>query len=261
MVVADAWNPEQYDRFRAERQQPFFDLLKLVVPKADMSVVDLGCGTGETTALLHKELQCKSTLGIDSSMQMLEKARAFAAPGLRFAMARVEDFGDWSTSGARYDLLFSNACLQWVPEHVPLFAGLAARVADGGQIAVQMPVNHDHASHTVCADLGEEKPFAPYLRGASERPVLPAEEYARLLHKLGFQKSRVFVEVYSHKLPTRDDVFEWVKGTLLTEPRRRLPPDLYLEFESEYRSRLMARLVDEKPFFFPFKRLLLWAQR
>lgn len=261
MAVADAWNPEQYDRFREERQQPFFDLLKLVLPKKDMSAVDLGCGTGETTRELHRHLRCKSTLGIDSSSSMLEKSRELNEPGLRFAMARVEDLGDWSVNGARFDLLFSNACLHWVPEHVPLFAALASRLNDGGQLAVQMPVNHDHPSHTVCAELCEREPYAPFLRGASMRPVLPVEEYARLLHKLGFKHQRVFVQVYGHKLESKAGVVEWVKGTLLTEPRRRLSPELYQRFEDEYRARLMARLVDEKPYFYPFKRLLLWAEK
>ncbi len=261
MVVADAWDPGQYDRFREERQQPFRDLLQLVNPNPAMSVVDLGCGTGETTLELHRTLACKSTLGIDSSMQMLDKSRALSAPGLRFAMARVEDIGDWSTSGARYDLLFSNACLHWVPDHIPLFAALAERLAEHGQLAVQMPVNFDHASHTICADLCEQPPYAQHLRGNRTLPVLPPEEYARLLHKLGFQRQRVLLQVYGHKLDSRDDVVEWVKGTLLTEPRRRLPTELYQSFEDEYRRRLMGRLVDEKPFFYPFKRLLIWAEK
>ncbi len=266
MVVADGWDPGQYDRFREERQQPFRDLLQLVSARPDMSVVDLGCGTGETTLELHRTLRCKSTLGIDSSEQMLQKSRALNEPGLRFALAHVESFADWSIPGGQFDLLFSNACLHWVPEHVTLFAALAERLAartsaGGGQLAVQMPVNHDHASHVVCAELCEQQPWAPYLRGASVRPVLPAEEYTRLLHKLGFTKQRVFVQVYGHKLECKDDVVEWVKGTLLTEPRRRLPPDLYLSFEAAYRARLMARLVDERPYFYPFKRLLLWAEK
>ena len=71
----------------------------------------------------------------------------------------------------------------------------------------------------------------------------------------------MFVQVYGHKLDSKSDVVEWVKGTLLTEPRRRLSPDLYARFEDEYKSRLMARLVDEKPYFYPFKRLLLWAEK
>lgn len=257
----DAWDPQQYDRFRAERQQPFRDLLGLVVRAPGMSVVDLGCGTGDTTALLHGTLAAKTTLGIDSSAQMLEKARGHHEAGLRFAMARVEDFGDWSPGDVRFDLIFSNACLHWVPEHVPLFAGLAARLNDGGQLAVQMPVNQDHASHVVFAEVAAREPWAAHLRGSSSWPVLPPEEYARLLHKLGFARQRVFVEVYGHKLASREDVVEWVKGTLLTEARRRLPKGLYESFEAEYRARLMARLVDEKPFFYPFKRLLLWAQR
>ena len=267
MAVSDAWNPAQYDRFRAERQQPFFDLLDLVTPAADMVAVDLGAGTGETTRLLHQRLRCKSTLGVDSSPAMLQAAREQeqkdgSLSGLRFALAHVENTADWATPAARFDLLFSNACLQWVPEHVPLFAQLAERLTSTGQLAVQMPVNNDHASHVLARELFDAAPYASYLRTARHAsPVLPPESYARLLHKLGFKKQRVVVQVYGHLLDSRDDVVEWVKGSLLTEPRRLLPPELYARFEAEYRERLQARLVDERPYFYPFKRLLMWAAR
>ncbi|HEY1097406.1 MAG TPA: methyltransferase domain-containing protein, partial [Myxococcota bacterium] len=154
MAERDAWDPAQYDRFRRERQQPFFDLLDLVEPVVDgravESVVDLGCGTGDTTRLLHERLRARSTTGIDSSPTMLQAARDLeqkqgSVAGLRFTLAHVENTHDWATPSARFDVLFSNACLQWIPGHVPLFAQLAERLSSTGQLAVQMPVNNDHA--------------------------------------------------------------------------------------------------------------------
>lgn len=260
MSQADAWDPQQYERFRAERQQPFFDLLGLVEPRPDMSVVDLGCGTGETTQHLHRALSARSTLGIDTSPAMLAASRQYAAPGLRFALARVEDDAGWS-AGSRFDLLFSNACLHWVPDHVPVFAQLCARLTDDGQLAIQVPINDDHPSTAVCVALAREGPWASALRGAFDRPVLPAPQYAQLLHRLGFRKQTVQVRVYPHVLPTRDDVFQWVKGALLTPVRERLTEAMAAEFEAAYLARLQARLVDDRPFFFPFQRLLLWARR
>ena len=74
----DVWKPELYAKFRAERSRPFYDLLAMVRTRPGMRVVDLGCGTGELTAEAHKRLQARSTLGIDSSPAMLEKAGSLA---------------------------------------------------------------------------------------------------------------------------------------------------------------------------------------
>jgi trans-aconitate 2-methyltransferase len=72
----DAWNPQQYERFKDERSQPFYDLLALVQPAAGGCAVDLGCGTGELTAVLHRHVQARETVGIDHSANMLEKSQA-----------------------------------------------------------------------------------------------------------------------------------------------------------------------------------------
>src|SRR5262245_43458962 len=102
--MKDAWNPEQYNRFRAERSAPFFDLLALVRPIAGMRVIDLGCGTGELTRELHQRLGARETLGIDSSTAMLEKAAAHAGDGLSFARGDIGEFAP----PASFDLVFSN---------------------------------------------------------------------------------------------------------------------------------------------------------
>src|ERR671917_284386 len=110
------WNPEQYGRFHGERAQPFFDLLALVDPRPGMRVVDLGCGTGELTRELHRQLAARETIGIDNSPAMLAKSAPFAGDRLRFEPG---DIGAFESEGD-YDLVFSNAALQWVPDHEPL---------------------------------------------------------------------------------------------------------------------------------------------
>src|ERR1700690_2329494 len=110
------WNPDQYERFRDERRQPFFDLLALVRPRPNMRVVDLGCGTGELTRLLHDRLQASATLGLDSSAGMLERSQAFAGDGLRFERGDLTAFAP----SEPYDLVFSNAALHWAPAHPEL---------------------------------------------------------------------------------------------------------------------------------------------
>src|SRR5689334_18404322 len=126
------WNPSQYERFQNERNQPFYDLLGLVKPKPSMKVIDLGCGTGELTRLLHDRLAARSTLGLDSSPSMLERATAFTTTGLNFVQSEIESLS-W---GDGYDLVFSNAALHWVPDNPAVLAHIANVLAPEGQIAV-----------------------------------------------------------------------------------------------------------------------------
>jgi trans-aconitate 2-methyltransferase len=257
----DVWDPTQYDRFRDERSRPFFDLLGLVRPKEAMRVVDLGCGTGELTRSLHHRLQAKETLGIDSSASMLERSRAFEGDRLSFARREITELVA-STPPGRWDLVFSNAALHWVPDHPGLLARLTSALAPEGQLAIQVPANHDHASQLVAAEVAGEPPFGEALQGFVRRsPVLPPEEYAVLLDGLGYREPHVRLAVYGHRLASRDEVVEWVKATLLTDYQSRMADDLFPRFLERYRERLRLRLSDARPYFFTFKRILLWAQR
>ncbi len=257
-MSTSAWNPAQYERFRDERSQPFFDLLALVRPRPGMRVVDLGCGTGELTARLHAHLLARATLGLDNAPTMLARSQAVTADGLRFELGDIAAFAP----AEPYDLVFSNAALQWLPDHATLLPRLTTAVADGGQLAIQMSANDDHPSHATAAEIAAEPPFREALEGyVRQSGVLPPEAYAVLLHRLDYREQHVRLQVYGHRLGSRDEVIEWVKGTLLTDYQQRLPADLYAAFLARYRERLLPRLDDSRPYFYPFKRLLIWAER
>ena len=256
-MATDVWNPDLYARFGAERAQPFHDLLALVRARPGMRVVDLGCGPGELTAHLHRSLAARETLGLDASAAMLARAAAHAGGGLSFVEGDIGAF-----AGEGFDLVFSNAALHWIPDHGPLLARLAAALAPGGQLAVQVPANHDHVSHRLAHEIAREPPFAGALGGYERgKPVLEPEEYAQLLFRLGFREQHVRLVVYAHPMPTRDDVVDWVRGTLLTDFQRRLPAELWERYLATYRARLVAALPDERPFLYTYKRILFWGSR
>jgi len=250
----DTWDPDQYHRFAAERRRPFDDLLGLVPPVPGGRVVDLGCGTGELTAEIHRRLGAAATVGIDSSTAMLEQAASQTGAGLRFEHG---DLAGW-VPVEPVDVVFANASLQWVPDHPALLASLVAGLAPSGQIAFQVPANHDHPAHTVAAELGAELGLTPVGPAAS---VLAPETYATALYELGLGVQDVRLQVYGFELPAAIDVVEWTKGTLLTGYRAQLDADAYDRFEARYRQRLNDRLGDQRPYFYAFKRILAWARR
>ncbi|HLY82263.1 MAG TPA: methyltransferase domain-containing protein [Acidimicrobiales bacterium] len=259
-AAADGWDPTQYNRFRDERRQPFADLLALVRPRSGGRVVDLGCGTGELTVGLHEHVGAGDTLGVDNSEAMLTKSAAYAGSGVHFETRDIATF-----DGPGYDVVFANASLHWVPDHERLLARLAGVLAPGGQLAFQVPANWDHPSHTTATEVAAERPFVEVLRGQPvddhTHSVLAPEAYSTLLEQLGFSEQHVRLQVYGHRLASSEDVVEWVKGTLLTAYRRRLPTAAYDEFVDTYRRRLTARLGEARPYFYPFKRILCWGRR
>jgi trans-aconitate 2-methyltransferase len=256
-MAQDTWRPDQYARFRAERLKPFEDLLALVQPIPGGRAIDLGCGTGDSTRLLHERLQARETLGVDSSASMLERASSVAGGGLRFEQ---RDIADLQPDGS-WDVVFSNAALHWVPEHRALFDRLSRSLRPGGQLAVQMPANFGHPSHRVAAAVAAEAPFRAALGGwERDQPVLAPEAYATLLHALGFQEQQVRLQIYGHVLAAPEDVIEWVKGTLLTDYESHLGP-LFPRFLQRYREVLLPLLGDERPYFYTYPRVLLWARR
>ncbi|MCW8128960.1 MAG: methyltransferase domain-containing protein [Planctomycetota bacterium] len=252
------WDPNQYERYKKERAQPFFDLLGLVQPRPGMRVADLGCGTGELTRELHRKLQARETLGLDSSPSMLAECAKYPADGLRFEQGEIAAFAP----AQPLDLVFTNAALHWLPGHEDLLERIAGHLAPDGQLAVQVPSNQTHPSQSIAYGLAKEEPYEPYMRHTdSYENVLPPERYAELLHRLGFREQRVFLRVYGHVLPARADVIEWVKGTTLTRFKRALPEALYAQFLEAYRTRLFSVLEDRAPYFYPFKRILMWGAR
>ena len=248
------WNPNQYHKFQAERSVPFYDLLALVDVRPNLKVIDLGCGTGELTRQLADKLPNSDVTGLDSSPQMLEKAAAFASPGLHF------ELGDQSQLMGEWDLIFSNAALHWTENHAELLPSLYQKLTPGGQIAVQIPSNHNHISHQIYRETADEDMFKFILQGFQRyAPVLSIDDYARIFFKCGAENIVVFEKVYAHVLEDSDAVVEWISGTALVPYFERLGKHKD-EFVESIRKKMRAAMPDS-PVFYPFRRILFSARK
>ena len=264
----DGWRPEIYNRFRDERSAPFEELVSMLRPVREPLVVDLGCGTGELTARLHRAVGASMTVGIDSSDAMLAERARFTGPGLSFSRGDLRDVDALRRAvgavpgSAPFDIVFSSSALQWVDDHEGLLASLTSLVRARGQLVFQVPSNHEHATARIASELAAESPYAVELAGyVRPSPVLDIEAYALLLQRLGYTEQRVMERVYLLMLDDPDAVVDWCRGSLLSPYRARLSPGAWTSFESEYRRRVVALLGDEAPYPFTYRRTLVWAQR
>jgi len=247
------WDPGQYLKFKEERFAPFEDLLSLVRIRNGLSVIDLGCGTGELTARIADRLPGSSVQGVDSSPDMIHQGDAFARPGISFAQGAIEEVvGTW-------DLVISNAALHWVEDHRALIPRLLSLVARGGQLAVQIPANHRHRAHTAILDTAREEPFHTALGGwVRQSPVMEIDEYAELLYAHGGRELVVFEKVYPHVLPDADAVAQWTAGSTLVPYFERLPEVLHEQFMARYRDTLRC-FWPRGPVLYTFRRIFFSA--
>jgi trans-aconitate 2-methyltransferase len=266
-VGDDPWDPAQYRMFAAERAQPFWDLVGLIeVPPGGFGrSVDLGCGSGELTAAVTQKLGIEEMVGIDSSDAMLTAARESVGCGddrLRFARG---DVGKWTGRGD-HDLVIANASLHWVPDHQEVLARWWAALAPGGQLAVQVPANADHPAHRIASQVAATEPFLSAFNSLPPPDpvavnVLAPEQYATVLDELGAVDQHVRLQVYPHHLESVGAVVEWIKGSSLTRFTKLLDPVLGPRFLEAVRTRVVDTLGEQAPYFYPFKRILMWARK
>ena len=223
------WDPTQYLRYGGERLRPALDLMAQVRLSAPAHVVDLGCGPGNVTAILKQRWPGADVLGIDSSPEMLEKAR-LAAPDCRFAQG---SFGDWAPEVAPA-LIYSNAALHWLDGHETLFPRLLGLLAKGGVLAVQMPGMHAAPLRALQNEIAANGPWADELADADfARPILEPPAYWDLLrpHCAALD---MWETTYMHALQGEDAAVQWAMGTSLKPFLDRLSGDLRAGFLAAY---------------------------
>lgn len=254
------WNPEKYNQFKNIRYQPFFDLMGMISGEGLESAVDLGCGTGEQTSILAHKFNEAKFLGIDPSPEMLSKSKQYVKDNLSFRNSTVEDFVV-ANNDQKWDLVFSNAALQWVDKHEVLFPKLIGLLSALGQLAIQMPVQQENLLNKLLLELVREKPFVDYLNGFIRiPPLLSIDEYAQILFENGLSNLQILQKVYPITGDKPDVFFDFIAGTSLVPYMERMTSEQQEEFTTEYKLRI-KKAFRRYPAIYAFKRLLLYGRK
>lgn len=248
------WDPDRYLRFDDARTRPARDLLAGIDHHEPVAVVDVGCGPGNSTALLVQRWPAARVIGVDSSVEMLDRART-AVPSAEFVHA---DLTSWTPPEA-VDVVYSNATLQWVTGHGEVFDHLLAWLSPAGTLATQMPTNYDQPSHTEMRRLASSPRWADRLSGVlRQRPVASPAEYHRLLSAPG-RDVAIWTTEYLHVLTGPDPVVSWVRGTGLRPVLDRLDGRERDEFLADYSESMRRSYPPEADgtTLFPFRRIFI----
>lgn len=249
------WDPRTYLAFASERTRPAADLLARIPLERPKQVADLGCGPGNSTALLAQRWPDAAIDGVDPSEAMLAEARSSSVRA-HWIKSDIESWLPETT----YDVLFSNATFQWLDHHDSLLPRLVAHRASGGVFAFQVPRNFEAPSHALMRQVAEEGPWRETLRRARRIGVLSPEAYYELLSPSS-SRLDIWESEYLHVLDGDDPVFRWVSGTGLRAFADALNGKEREDFLATYRERLRVAYPkrDDGKTLFPFRRLFVVA--
>lgn len=253
-----SWDVSQYLQFSNERTRPCHDLIARILLAEPQRIIDLGCGPGNSTAPLRERWSQAEITGLDSSTEMIVAAKK-AFPEGRWM---VGDIATW-TSFPPYDLVFSNAALQWLPDHATLFPYLFRQVAADGALAIQVPANVQAPAHQAMQSLTQSAAWRNYFPQAVREwfvhePAFYYDVLAPCAHHLD-----LWMTEYQQIMEGPEAIVSWYKGTglrpfldLLSEDGKNRFLHDYLALITEvYPRRADGRVL------FPFLRLFMVAYK
>ena len=252
------WNPEIYNQFKNIRYQPFFDLTENISSENLEKAIDIGCGTGEQTKILSEKFENATFLGIDSSVEMLERSSDLQNERLRFKQKTIEELYQ---SNEKWDLIFSNAALQWSDNHDKLFPKLLSLLSENGQFAVQMPVQSENILNQILLQLASKEPYKTQLQNWNRvSPVLSLDDYIKMMFDAGLTDLNISMKVYPIIADDAEKLFQFISGSALIPYLERLDEAKQKEFTTEYKNRI-ADKFEKFPAIYAFKRILMYGKK
>ena len=228
------WNAEQYVKFIKERTQPAVDLENRIAVSQPREIIDIGCGPGNSTRILAEKFPSAHIIGADNSREMIDTAKAQNS-SLDFIL--FDASADFGKLDKKFDVVFSNACIQWVPDHSRLITNMMSILKDGGVLAVQTPMNYREPIHLIIQELVSGTKWRDRFKNPRIFYNLAPEEYFDLLAESAVDFS-VWETVYCHRMPSHESIIEWYKGTGLRPYLEALSRAEAEEFENDVLSEI-----------------------
>ncbi len=245
------WNSEQYLKFEKERTQPSVDLAARIDINAPKRIIDIGCGPGNSTAVLRRKFPYAEILGIDYSQNMLERA-VHDYPDISFRMTDISE-DSWNIDG-KYDIAFSNACIQWVPDHCRLLSKIMYILNDGGKMAVQIPMNYNEPIHRIIEEISGSEKWCEKFPNPRIFYTLTIEEYYDILTEIS-SDFEIWVTTYCHRMKSHHDIIEWYRSTglkpylevLNDSEKDEFLADIFKEVQKQYISQKNGEVIFRFP--------------
>jgi trans-aconitate 2-methyltransferase len=247
------WDPESYLHFANERTQPSIDLVSRIRLDSPKAIIDIGCGPGNSTQVLCRKWPASDILGLDYSEAMIAKAR-LDYPGQHWM---VGDAGKFDAM-EKYDLVFSNATLQWIPRHEELLPRLIGGVKHGGALAAQIPMFKPMPINVAIETVAGRSEWRPYTARCAELFTYQDSNFYYGILAARMDRVDMWETSYIHVLDSHEALLDFCRSTALRPYLERLPSDDARErFEDQVLAECRRRypLQGDGKLLFPFDRL------
>lgn len=231
------WDAAQYLKFEAERTQPAADLTARLQLENPKKILDIGCGPGNSTRLLKDKYPSADVFGIDKSPEMIEAAKK-SHPDINFQIKDAE--AELKETGGGFDVVFSNAAIQWIPNHEKLIPEMMALVNTGGILGVQIPMTDEAPMYEIVQSLLKQPEWENEFASPRIFYNSPQNQYYEILSKLS-DKFSIWETIYFHLMPANENILEWYRGTGIRPYLEQLTPEKAERFEKQILEELKKR--------------------
>ncbi len=203
------WNSQEYLRFKNERTQPSIDLVNRIPMTNPKSIIDIGCGPGNSSNVLHERFYEARILGVDNSEDMINTAEN-DYPQLEFLLHDASK--GFNYINEKFDIVFSNACIQWIPDHKNLLKNMMNLLNEDGFMAIQTPMNYDEPIHKIIGMLASSDKWKDKFDEPRIFYNLTPSEYYDLLSEIS-SDFNMWNTTYFHRMTSHQSIMDWYKGT------------------------------------------------
>jgi trans-aconitate 2-methyltransferase len=253
------WNPELYLKFDKERTQPSIDLVSRIDFDKPEKIIDIGCGPGNSTQILALKWPDSHITGIDNSPNMIKKAKNdYPKQDWRILDVSTDEFYE------KFDIVFSNATIQWIPDHTKLLRKFYNLLSDKGVIAVQIPMFWDMPLGKAISRIATNNRWDSVTNGVIDLFTIHNYSFyydnlSELCHSIDIWESD-----YIHILDSQLSILKMIRSTGLKPFLERLGSD---SDKKDFEEMVLKEIIKDYPLqkngkvLFPFKRLFFIAKK
>ena len=257
--MENKWDSETYLKFEKERTQPAIDLVRRVEGRNVSSVLDVGCGPGNSSAVIKSVFPEAEILGIDFSADMIERAKK-DYPDITFEQWDADEFTE--KTGKKFDLIFSNACLQWLPDQFKTIKNLYKLLNDNGIMAIQIPCNFDEPIHHLIHKVVTGEKWKTVFKQQRNYVMGTVEDYFNVISALSDEYD-IWTTTYHHVLPSHEALWAWYEGTGLRPYLSQIDDSMRDEFKKDFMEEIKKNYPLQKngKVIFDFPRLFFTIEK
>lgn len=238
------WDAGDYNRNSSSQQKWARELIGKLQLCGNERILDIGCGDGKISAEIAACVPQGSVVGLDISEEMIGYARYNFPSEIYYNLEFV--LGDASKLNylQEFDVIFSNATLHWVIDHVPVLEGMVHSLKPSGKALLQMGGKGNAAGILALANHKcVNSKWSTYFKDFKiPYGFYSPEEYISWLQQSGFIAKRVELIPKDMVHKNKNDLAAWVRTTWLPYTQR-----IPVEMQDNY----IGEIVDEYLGIFP----------